>query len=141
MLKITKIADYGFALLTYMAAQDLELLHNAKDLAVATQLALPTVSKVLKILTQGQLLDSHQGSHGGYTLARHPSEITAADILGVIEGPVSITDCSSIRSCDRLSFCQVSPSLLRVNNSFVDSLQNLSLEAIVLGGSNSTMES
>ncbi len=64
MLRITKITDYGFILLVHMASQDKDVLHNAKDLSAAISIPLPTVSKVLKILTQGTILQSHQGSKG-----------------------------------------------------------------------------
>ena len=126
MLRITKITDYGFLLLAYMATQkDIEL-HNAKDLSEASGLALPTVSKVLKILTQGKILVSHQGSKGGYALVRPAEQITAAAIIEAIEGPVALTDCSDPgKTCPR--GCQVSPGWQRVNFVVRDALEGLSL--------------
>ena len=114
MLRITKITDYGFVLLAHMATHDEGGLHNARDLAEATDLAPPTVSKVLKILTQGKILVSHQGSKGGYALSRTADAITAADIIETIEGPVALTDCSIPgHVCPR--GCQVSPGWQQVN--------------------------
>lgn len=125
MLRITKITDYGFNLLVHMAAQDEGLLHNAKDLSAAIDIPLPTVSKVLKILTQGNILKSIQGSKGGYSLARPASEISAVEVIEVIEGPVAITDCSGPVGCDRN--CPVSPSWQKVNGSILKTLKQLSL--------------
>jgi len=125
MLRITKITDYGFILLVHMASQDKDLLHNAKDLSATSGIALPTVSKVLKILTQGHILKSQQGSKGGYFLARPASEITAAEIVEVVEGPVAITDCSGAEGCERN--CQVSESWQKVNGTVVGTLQKLTL--------------
>ena len=125
MLRITKIADYGFILLVHMANQDQGLLHNAKELSATIGIPLPTVSKVLKILTQGGILKSHQGSKGGYSLIRPASKITAAEIIESIEGPVAITDCSSVEGCERN--CQVSNSWQKVNGTVVRALQELSL--------------
>ena len=125
MLRITKITDYGFNLLVHMAMEDREHLHNAKDLSAAINIPLPTVSKVLKILTQGKILTSIQGSKGGYFLARPASEITAVEVIEVIEGPVAITDCSGAEGCERN--CPVSPSWQKVNGSIVRSLKELSL--------------
>ncbi len=131
MLRITKIADYGFNLLVHMASQDQDLLHNAKDLSAAVDIPLPTVSKVLKILTQGGILSSHQGSKGGYSLARPASKITAVEILEVIEGPVAITDCSSTKGCERN--CPVGPSWQKVNGSVVRVLKELTLADMAKG--------
>lgn len=125
MLRITKIADYGFILLVHMSKQDPALLHNAKDLSATIGIPLPTVSKVLKILTQGGILKSHQGSKGGYSLIRPAAQITAVEILEAVEGPVAITDCSSVEGCDRN--CQVSNSWQKVNVTVVQALKNLSL--------------
>ncbi len=131
MLRITKITDYGFVLLAYMASHDQDLLHNAKDLSATSGLALPTVSKVLKILTQGKILKSHQGSKGGYSLSRPAGEITALEILEAVEGPVAITDCSSIKGCERN--CQVSPSWQKVNGTVIRSLKELTLVDMARG--------
>lgn len=131
MLRITKIADYGFLLLVHMANQEQDKLHNAKDLSSAIGLPLPTVSKVLKILTQGGILSSQQGSKGGYFLARPASEISASEIIEVIEGPVAITDCSSVDGCERN--CQVSPSWQKVNGTVVRVLKELTLAKMAVG--------
>ncbi len=131
MLRITKIADYGFNLLVHMAGQEPDILCNAKDLSAASGLALPTVSKVLKILTQGGILKSHQGSRGGYSLSRPASAISAVEILEAIEGPVAITDCSSAEGCDRN--CDVSPSWQKVNKSVIATLQKLTLAEMAQG--------
>ena len=131
MLKITKITDYGFNLLVYMANQEEGMLHNAKDLSATIDIPLPTVSKVLKILTQGGILQSHQGSRGGYSLARPADKIFAAEIIAAVEGPVAITDCSGAAGCERN--CPVSPSWQRVNSEMVKVLSGLSLADMAKG--------
>ena len=131
MLRITKIADYGFILLVHIANQDYEKLSNAKDLSASIGIPLPTVSKVLKILTQGGILKSHQGSKGGYSLSRPATQITAAEILEAVEGPVAITDCSSVDGCERN--CQVSSSWQKVNGAVVGTLQALTLADMAKG--------
>ena len=125
MLRITKIADYGFILLAHMANHDQDVLHNAKDLSATIGIPLPTVSKVLKILTQGGILKSHQGSKGGYSLVRPAEQIAAAEILEAVEGPLAITDCSSADGCERN--CQVSNSWQKVNGTVIRALKELTL--------------
>jgi FeS assembly SUF system regulator len=125
MLRITKITDYGFILLAYMANQEPDQLHNAKDLSASSGIALPTVSKVLKILTQGGVLKSHQGSKGGYSLSRSAADITAAEIIEAVEGPVAITECSTPEGCDRN--CPVSNSWQKVNGAVIGALKELTL--------------
>jgi FeS assembly SUF system regulator len=131
MLRITKLSDYGFILLTHMANSDDVQLYNAKDLSAACGIALPTVSKVLKILTQGGVLQSHQGSKGGYALTHPADKISVASIIEAVEGPVALTDCSSADGCER--DCPVSASWQKVNHTVIGALQRLSLADMAKG--------
>ena len=128
MLRITRLTDYGFILLGEMCG-DSEALHNAKDLSEQLDIPLPTVSKVLKILSQGGLLISHQGSQGGYKLARSAEQISAAEIIEVLEGPVSLTACCVTDGCNRN--CAVSKSWQKVNVVIVENLRRVSLAAML----------
>ena len=131
MLRITRLTDYGFILLAQMCEEE-GALFNAKDLSEQLAIPLPTVSKVLKLLVQGSLLASHQGSQGGYRLARAASAISAAEIIEVLEGPVSMTACCITDGCDRN--CAVSNSWQKVNAVIVDKLRSVSLAEIVADG-------
>ena len=131
MLRITRLTDYGFILLAQMCREE-DTLFNSKDLSEQLAIPLPTVSKVLKLLVQGSLLESHQGSQGGYRLARSAELISAAEIIEVLEGPVSMTACCITDGCDRN--CSVSNSWQKVNAIIVDKLQSISLAEMVADG-------
>ena len=109
MIRLGKLADYGLVLMTHMAQNHDRLLHTARDLAVESRLPLPTVSKLLKELLQGGLLVSHRGIKGGYSLARKPREISVAEIIAVLEGPIALTECSTDISglCDLEPCCPI----------------------------------
>src|SRR5947207_6740219 len=105
MIRLGKLTDYGLVLMTYMARNYDRSLHTARDLAVESRLALPTVSKLLKELVQGGLLVSHRGIKGGYNLARAPREISVADIIETLEGPIALTECRT----DVSGLCDLEP--------------------------------
>lgn len=125
MLKITKIEDYAFQVLSYLAAGNASSLHTAKEIAAKIKLPLPTVSKVLKLLTQTEILTSCQGSKGGYTLKQPAGEISVADILSAFDGPFALTDCCSEAGCPRN--CSVSPSWQKLNDRIEHILENIKL--------------
>ena len=77
MLRMTKQADYGIVLMTQMAG-DPDARSTASELSEQTQIPLPMVSKILKLLSKNGLLNSHRGVKGGYALARAPEHITVA---------------------------------------------------------------
>ena len=128
MLRITRETDYGIVLLAQMA-QDSTRACSAAWLARRCYLPLPMVSKVLKALTQGEVLVSHRGAQGGYSLARPAVMISVAEIIEAIEGPIAMTECSVAdpQACDYLEHCHVSSHWNRINEAIRETLRNISL--------------
>ena len=128
MIRITREADYGILLMTCLAQADGQP-RSAAALAQQRRLPLPMVSKILKTLARTGLLISQRGVLGGYSLARAPAEISAADIIGALEGPIAITECSgeSHDGCSRLDHCEVSGHWPRINQAIYAALQSISL--------------
>jgi FeS assembly SUF system regulator len=93
MIRITKQSDYGIVLLAHLARHDVEGQVSARDLAEATQLPVPMVSKILNQLVHGGLVVSTRGVNGGYGLARAADAISVAEVLDAVEGPLGLTEC------------------------------------------------
>jgi FeS assembly SUF system regulator len=109
-------------------ASDTQAVSSAADVSEATGIALPTVSKLLKSLARAEIVTSTRGASGGYKLARGPHEISAADVIDALEGPVSITECSAIDShCDYESTCSVGNAWQRVNIAIRHALDEVTL--------------
>jgi FeS assembly SUF system regulator len=128
MLRVTKLADYGIVMLTYFATHEGNT-HNARDIARIVKLPLPVVSKVLKLLAREGLLSSQRGIKGGYILARPPAEITVADIIRALEGPIAVTECTDILSggCGLETGCPVKTNWHLINTAIQDALKKISL--------------
>lgn len=127
MLRISRLTDYGTLVLANLPSDTSQLL-SASDVAAATGIGLPTVSKLLKILGKADLVKSTRGAHGGYRLSRSANEISAADIINALEGPVTITECSASDShCDYESVCSVGGAWQRINVAIRRALGDMNL--------------
>ncbi len=128
MLRVTKLADYGIVMLTYVASHS-GATHNARDIAREVRLPLPVVSKVLKQLVREGLLVSHRGIKGGYSLARDPGDITVAQIIRALEGPIAVTECtdSSRSDCDIETRCPVRTNWFMINQAIHGALEKITL--------------
>ena len=127
MLRISKLTDYGTVMLAHLASTPAEV-RSAADIASHTGIALPTASKLLKALARNGLVTSTRGANGGYRLARAAEEISAAEIIDALEGPVSITECSAHDShCDIEEACSVGNAWQRINVAIRNALQEVSL--------------
>jgi FeS assembly SUF system regulator len=127
MLRVGKLTDYGTVVMTAFARQP-QRLHSANEIAAELGLALPTVSKVLKALVQHGLLASHRGAKGGYSLAAAPEEISVAQIIAAIEGPIALTECSDTAGlCGQEPQCSVRGNWQRINIAVRDALERVTL--------------
>lgn len=127
MLRMSKLTDYGTVVLAHLAS-DASTCVSATEVAEASGIALPTVSKLLKSLAKAKLVHSTRGAHGGYRLARQPQQISAAEVIDALEGPVSITECSSADShCNYEHNCNVGNAWQRINVAIRRALDDISL--------------
>ena len=129
MIKISKLADYGIVLMTYFARNEEGGVLTARELSETAKLPLPTVGKVLKSLSRAGLLVSHRGVKGGYSLADSADTISVADMIRAIDGPISLTECSSQAPslCEVENNCPVRSNWQRINHAVVTALSSLSL--------------
>jgi FeS assembly SUF system regulator len=135
VLRLSKLTDYGTVLLAHLAANRGSVC-SAADVATATGVAVPTVSKLLKKLGRNGLVTSTRGTNGGYRLARDPRDISAADIIDALEGPVSITECSASDSqCEHEGVCSVGGAWQRVNVAIRRALDDVSLSDLLRSNS------
>jgi Rrf2 family protein len=78
---------------------------------------------VLQRLVRRGLLLSQQGTRGGYQLARPALQISVADVIQAIEGPVIVTACTTDEGqCEQFSKCNVRDPLYRVRDKILSAL-------------------
>jgi FeS assembly SUF system regulator len=127
MLRMSKLTDYGTMVLAELAASDTGWT-TAGQVADATHLHPPPDSRLLTARGHAGLVVSTRGAQGGYALARPAADISAAEILDALEGPVAITECSSSHGvCDLESYCRVGTAWQRINSSIRKALEGVSL--------------
>ena len=127
MLRISKLTDYAIVVLGYMAP-NAENIYTAAELAAATGIATPTVSKILKALTKSQILKSTRGAKGGYALVSAPDRISVATIIFALEGPIALTECEGgRRGCQQSASCHVRGTWDVINRALRTALESVSL--------------
>jgi Rrf2 family protein len=86
---------------------------------------------VLQRLARRGLLTSHQGTRGGYRLARGASAISVADIIQAIDGPLTVTACSTeAENCGQFAKCSVRDPLWRIKDRILSALSTCSLQEV-----------
>jgi FeS assembly SUF system regulator len=131
MLRISRLTDYGTMILVHLATHARTHADGpcpASDVAIGTRVALPTVQKLLKTLARAELVSSARGAEGGYRLARPAAAISAAEILDALEGPLSLTECSTADShCELENGCPTGSAWQKLNRAIRGALHDVSL--------------
>jgi FeS assembly SUF system regulator len=132
MMRINKLTDYGIVVMTEIATMKSDAVHTAKEIAHRTKIPLPTVTRLLKTLSNKGLLVSQRGSKGGYALSESASNISVAAIIESIEGPIALTECSTNEcSCSYESNCSVELPWQKINDTVKSALEKISLNEMI----------
>ena len=128
MIKLSRMTDYGMILMVQLARMP-EQVTAAAELTDYTALPGPTVSKLLKQLSRAGLLVSQRGMNGGYLLSRPIDEISVADIISALEGPIALTECMTAEgaACEIEALCPTQTNWRKINNALVKALDSVSL--------------
>ena len=128
MVRLTRMADYAIVPMHQMATAGGRPM-NAGEVAGETRVPRPTTTKILKSLARAGLLTSSRGIKGGYTLAYSALDISVADIVAAVEGPIALTDCieDAPGACELEACCRVRDTLQVVNNTVRRALGEVSL--------------
>lgn len=131
-MRLTHLADYAVVMMTAAARRDASSRLSATDLAQETGVPLPTAQKLMQQLAAHGLLIGQRGAGGGYALARPVGEISLADIVEAIEGPIVLTQCAdgANHECALDTHCRVKPHMGIVGNAVRGALGAVSLREL-----------
>ena len=128
MLRLSKKADYALIAMKHMALRSAPASSSARELAGLYDIPIELLAKVLQRLVRKGLLASQQGTHGGYHLARTPTQISVADVIQAIDGPVTVTACSTDEgACEQYAKCNVRDPLWRVRERILAALDECTI--------------
>jgi FeS assembly SUF system regulator len=135
MLRLSKLTDYAVVVLVRLSDNERGgvccggLVQTSPGIALATGVPEPTVAKVLKALAGAGLVLSQRGARGGYRLARPLGEISVADVISAVDGPIALTACvdGGAGGCDVQSMCAVRGRWDLVNEAIRTALVGITL--------------
>jgi FeS assembly SUF system regulator len=133
-MRLSHLADYAVVLMTAAARRPTGARLSATELASETGVPLPTAQKLMGQLAASGLLRSVRGAAGGFSLVRQAGEISLADIVEAVEGPIALTMCSDSNNhqCILDAHCRVKPHIGVVGRAVRGALGAVSLDTLAL---------
>jgi Rrf2 family protein len=134
MVRLSKKVEYGLIAIRDIAARSGGHVTTAREIADSYKISYELLAKVLQKMAKANLIVSHQGVYGGYTLARNPSDITVSRIINVIEGNMPmIAQCmvEGPDSCGVFDVCTIKSPLHKVQANIDRAFESMTLSEIV----------
>jgi Rrf2 family protein len=106
LMNVGRRVDYAVRALSYLAGQPSGRIISRSDIEKKQNIPSYYLSKIMKDLVAGGLVQSHVGSKGGFTLARPAGKISVKEVYETVERPIVLVEClqNGERYC---SFCLV----------------------------------
>lgn len=92
MLKFSTKGRYGLTIMVALGKQYGEGPHALRQIATEHSLSEAYLEQIVSPLRNAGLVKSVRGAYGGYMLSKAPNEITAGDVIRVLEGPIQIVE-------------------------------------------------
>ena len=127
MLRFTKRADYGLMAIHYIAIHDDLGAVSAKRIAEEFSIPQELMAKILQRLAKERLIVSQNGPKGGYVLTRRPAEISVAEVIRALEGPISIVSCLEDDDCPQMERCSLRRPVKKIQVAITQMLDSMTL--------------
>ena len=131
MLRLSKKADYALMAMKHLALRADRGSSSAREIAEQYDIPIELMAKVLQRLVRTGLLVSTQGTRGGYTLGRPSSAISVADVIQAIDGPLTVTACSTDKNdCEQYGKCSIRDPLWQIRERIAAALGTVTIAEI-----------
>jgi len=106
---------------------------NAAVIADEATIPLKFLEAILVQLRDHSVVESRRGPSGGHRLTMPPADVSIAEIMRIIDGPIALTPCASrtkfsaCADCVDLQECQLRELMVRVRDAAAAELEGCSL--------------
>lgn len=102
---LSKKTQYAFKALMYLSQQMDQGPILIAEISRKKKIPLKFLENILLEMKKEGILDSKKGKGGGYFLAKEPQKIVLADVMRLIEGPISLLPCVSLHFYKKCENC------------------------------------
>ena len=131
-MKLSTKGRYGVRLMLDLAAHYGERPVLLREISQREDISEKYLWHLITPLKSSGLIHATRGAHGGYELAKAPSEITVKEIFEVVEGPICLVDCiENPATCKRSDFCIARDLWGEASKALSDTLAKTTLASLV----------
>ena len=134
-MRVSSKGHYGLLAVAELARRYDSGLISLAEIATAEHLPLPYLEQIIAPLRMAGVVEATRGLHGGYRLARHPSQVSVGEVVRWLEGPIALVDCTTegyqTGACEREAGCTSRGVWTRVSEAINQVLNTLTLADLI----------
>jgi len=131
-MKLSTRSTYGVRAMLALALSDGLNPLMVKEIAERQHLPATYLEQLMVLLRKASLVTATRGSHGGYVLARPAVEISLAEIIEVLEGPLILSECpTGVGCCGHPEQCALIDVWAEASQALIQVFANINLASLV----------
>lgn len=131
-MKLSTRSTYGVRAMMALALQHGTGPVMVKEIAEQQNLPPTYLEQLMVLLKKASLVNATRGAKGGYVLSRAASDITLAEIIEVLEGPLTLTDCpSGVGCCGHPETCALNDVWNTASQALIQVFQDITLANLI----------
>lgn len=131
-MKLSTKGRYGARAMVDIALHQREGPTLLKDIAKRQGISEKYLERIITSLKVAGLIKSIRGAHGGYILAKPPSEIKLSEIIRALEGSLAPVECVDDPTyCNRAGICVTRDVWVKIKDRINEVLESISLKDLV----------
>lgn len=130
-MKLSTKGRYGVKAMVDLALHYGDTPVSIKTISQRQNISEYYLEQLFSPLRKAKLIKSVRGAQGGYVLNSAPKDITVAEVMYVLEGPIEISDCIEGSECDKTDYCATRLLWEKIKNSIDEVMESITLQDIV----------
>ncbi len=130
-MKLSTKGRYGVKAMVDLALHYGDTPVSIKTISQRQNISEYYLEQLFSPLRKAKLIKSIRGAQGGYVLNSAPKDITVAEVMYVLEGPIEISDCIEGSECDKTDYCATRLLWEKIKNSIDEVMESITLQDIV----------
>ena len=127
-LQLTRGGEYAIRAMTYLTKRPVGEISSLHEVGVEQDIPESFLAKIFQNLVHADLVVSQRGAHGGFSLARLPSEITVREIVEAVDGPIALNGCVLWpEDCRRSGDCRMHEVWILAQERMMEVLEQVTL--------------
>lgn len=136
MFKISKSVEYSLLAIRYISRNSITDGNiNAKKISAEENIPFELLAKLLQKMAKNGIIQSVQGTKGGYKLIEDLNKLTLLQLINAIEQNIQLTDCSfegaTKENCGRIEDCCLRNPLTNLQNKINDIMSQTKVSEII----------